>query len=248
MNEKTVILIIFLLVLAGSGAGLLLLILSKAIRSRQRGRDNAVNWSAYHGYIFDVDGTLYAQSRVRWGMLWKLATYFCIRPHRIRELLAIYLFRKLREKPKHKNDSFADLFRIIESKTGLPANAASRTIQTWMFEAPLTLLKKYAYRDVVDYINRKHADGCRIIVYSDYPAEEKLKAIGIRYDAAYDSSHEDIMELKPSLKAMRKILSENDLAAEQLVYVGDRDDKDRASAALAHIRYFDISDFRRMIH
>ena len=48
--------------------------------------------------IFDVDGTLYNQKKLRLFMLLELLIYYLIRPHKVFQLNAIRHFRNEREK------------------------------------------------------------------------------------------------------------------------------------------------------
>lgn len=196
-------------------------------------------------YIFDVDGTLYSQTRMRLGMLGRLLLFYGLRPHRLREFCALYLFRKLREKSEWKRASFDALYRELGKRLSLPPERIERCVSRWMFEAPLELLPKCAYRDVVSFANAEHRAGKRIIVYSDYPAEEKLAALGMERDAVYAFGENGVEELKPSPAAMRRILSESGCAPEEILYVGDRDDRDRPSAEAVGIPYRDVRRFRR---
>ena len=61
-------------------------------------------------YIFDVDGTLYSQKNVRIKMFFRLVRFYGLRMHRLKELHALYCFRKLREKEDCRNKNFEDLF------------------------------------------------------------------------------------------------------------------------------------------
>ena len=206
-----------------------------------------MEWSRLNGYILDVDGTLYSQRTMRLKMLGRLLRFFCIRPYRLRELFALYLFRKLREKQEWKAASFEALYREIGERLFLPAERVETCIRRWMFESPLDILSASAYRDVISFVNAQHRAKKRIIIYSDYPAVEKLRALGLEYDAVFAFGENGIGEQKPSLNTMRRILSESGCTPEKLLYVGDRDDRDRPSAEMAHIPYCDIKQFRKAI-
>lgn len=206
-----------------------------------------MNWSTIDAMIFDVDGTLYAQKSVRISMLFRLVSYYVCRPHRVRELLSLRKFRKMREDPEWKNAGMNALFTEIGKEYGLPVNKVHQTIHYWMFKNPLDLLKQYVYRDVIDFANRLHAEGRHIYIYSDYPAEDKLKVMGVEYDRLFYYGQPEIKEQKPSRKAMDYILSQIDCSPDRMIYVGDRNEKDMASADIASIQYYDIRDFRILL-
>lgn len=205
------------------------------------------NRSVYEGYVLDVDGTLYDQRRVRLTMLGRLLSHFLLHPLQIREGIALYHFRKLREKPEWKDSSFEELFSELERTVRIPAERCAKVIQYWMFQVPLDLLSKFAFRDVIAFINRLHSEGKRVIVYSDYPAEEKLKVLGLVCDSMYAFGLDDIDEQKPSPRVMKRIMREIEISPDNLLYIGDRDEKDGASAELAGMDYCDIKTFRKKL-
>ena len=199
------------------------------------------------GFVFDVDGTLYSQKAMRMWMLKRLMAFYAFRPHRLKELFALKQFRELREMKEWKQAGFEDLYSEISKKTSLPVTKIEKTIQYWMFQAPLDIINECTYQAVVSYANEQHRNGKMVIIYSDYPAAEKLNTIGMEYDLVFAFGVDGIFEQKPSLQIMERIVSESGLAVDQLVYVGDRDDRDKASAELVNMSYCDIQTFRKMI-
>ena len=201
----------------------------------------------FGGYIFDVDGTLYSQNKVRIAMLFRLLVYYAFRPFQWRKLCALFLFRRLQEDPGSRGKSIDEICMEVSKRLSLPKSAVHWTVRFWMFENPLDLLLKYRYEDVFEFIKYEHCSGKRIIIYSDYPAAEKLNIMRIPYDLLFVSGEKDIKEQKPSAEAMGKIIAASKLTTDELIYIGDRDDRDRASAELGHITYCDIHTFRRNI-
>ena len=199
------------------------------------------------GFIFDVDGTLYSLKKMRIRMLGLLLSYYCVRPHRLKELYALFLFRMMREKSEYKGTSFEELYLKIEKKISLPAKEIEKCIQYWMFQAPLNILPTCAYQNVIAFINKQYREGKQIIIYSDYQATEKLQAIGVEYDLVFSFGQNGVSEQKPSIDIMKMILAKSGHTSEQILYVGDRDDRDRISAGMVHIPYCDIKQFRRSV-
>ena len=201
----------------------------------------------FDNYILDVDGTLYSQKKLRIRMLLRLIIYYGLRPFKIKELFALIYFRKLREDPLYKNESIDKLYILIKKKTNLDVFITEKVIQKWMFTSPLNILKKYAYDDVIDFINEQHKIGKKIIIYSDYPAKDKLNKLEIEFDNIFASGEDGIIEQKPSLNAMKKILKDTDIDINSTLYVGDRNDRDKISADLVGIKYCDIKKFKKKI-
>lgn len=206
-----------------------------------------MNWSSVKGYIFDVDGTLYSQMRLRFRMLLRLLSHYARHPLKVRELLAVYYFRRMREHPDWQNVSTDQLSYEISKMVSLPFTSVKDTIWYWMFQNPLDLLHRCAYKDVVAFVNRSYEEGKQIYCYSDYPCSEKLNRLGIKASRQFFFGQEHIKEQKPSIEVMKYIMSEINLPVEQMAFVGDREDKDKASADLVGIRYYDIRQFRELI-
>jgi len=198
----------------------------------------------YKGYIFDVDGTLYHQRLVRFQMAIRLLCYYLPRPRMLKELVALYEFRRFREKNEFYTTSMDELYSIIGLKLGLCAERVGQVIDRWMFHEPLDLLSKHKYEDVLEFARRRKREGAKIVIYSDYPALEKLSVMKMPYDMLYVSGEDG---LKPSSKAMHRIIFESGLLREDILYIGDRYEKDGLSAKLGGVAYLDIAAFRRQI-
>ena len=206
-----------------------------------------MNWRDIEVYIFDVDGTLYPQRPVRWHMLLKLMRHVLLHPAAIGELMALYHFRKLREEEQYKASPMEALYEVAARKAGISEERAAEAVQRWMFREPLPLLKKYKYEEIIRFINDRYAAGKQIVFYSDYPALEKVQAMGAGFNRIYVSGTGGLNEQKPSADAMRIILQNTGAEKSKIVYVGDRDRKDGASARIAGLQYYDIQCFRQML-
>lgn len=199
------------------------------------------------GFIFDVDGTLYNQKQMRVRMLFTLLGYFLFHPRQLKELMAIYHFRKHRENEKYRAMSMDGLFQVVADQLRIDKQTVAAAIQKWMFDVPLEIIQKCAYDEVIAFANRMHHEGKRIIIYSDYPAAEKLQKLNMPGDEIFVSGDEHLPELKPSLSAMQHILQTAQIPAEELVFIGDRDEKDGASARLAGMPYCDVQQLRKWL-
>jgi HAD superfamily hydrolase (TIGR01549 family) len=80
----------------------------------------------------------------------------------------------------------------------------------------------------------------KIIIYSDYPVEAKLKALELPSDKNYCSLRKEIGQLKPGRKALDLICSDFGCSAEKAVYFGDRDETDGAGARMAGITFIKV--------
>lgn len=167
----------------------------------------------YKAIIVDLDGTLYYQKPVRLAMLKEMALHFW----RLRDFLVVKKYREL----------FEQGFREKERLARLPAGSAS-VIREWMVCRPCAYVAKYRDSELIRLLEDYRAAGVIIIVYSDYPVEDKLNALGFVPNLAYRS--EDIGALKPEAKGLKRILEENGIRLERCLVIGDRFEKDAALA------------------
>ena len=194
---------------------------------------DSVRWNQIRAAVFDVDGTLYDQPRVRKSMAKKLLAFYLLHLGRIRELLGIFYFRKIREESAWQAAGMEEQAGEASRRAGLkdpPRLLAA--IRKWMFDEPLPLIAAYRNEAVLSLLHRMQAAGQKVIIYSDYAPEEKLSALGVSPDAVFYPGSGISEELKPSETNMRQILKAVSLPADQIVFLGDRDEKDGASARL----------------
>jgi phosphoglycolate phosphatase/putative hydrolase of the HAD superfamily len=191
-------------------------------------------------FIFDVDGTLYSQKKMRMRMLFYLGRYYSTHLWRMKELVYLYKFRKLREEDKYKKMTMLELEDIVAEMEGTDRDKVERCIDFWMLEFPLNFIKRCIYPEIKTFINELKLQGKEIYIYSDYPADKKINALGISYTDIFSAEDAPINELKPSKKAMEYILERIGYPAKDVLYVGDREEKDGQSAKLVYMDYCDI--------
>lgn len=194
-------------------------------------------------FIFDVDGTLYSQPAMRLRMAMSLGGYYALHFWKMKELVSLYLFRKLREDEKYRTKTMDEQISAAAGKTGIGTERCRSVVDKWMFVRPLDIMCKCAFASALDFISVMQSSGKKIVIYSDYPAKEKLDVLGINADYIFTPQDEKIGELKPSKKAMNHIVSQLECSSDAVLYVGDRDEKDGKSARLAGIDYCDIKAF-----
>ena len=198
-------------------------------------------------FIFDVDGTLYSQPKMRIKMAFDLALYYGLHFWRAKEFLLLYYFRKLRETEKYRTKSITEQIFAACKKVSLPENIGRGVIDKWMFSKPLDVMKQCAFPGIAEFVADMQSKGKRVYIYSDYAAEEKLSVLGIAPDGIYTPENPGVSELKPSRKAMDYIMSELKASAEDVLFVGDRDEKDGKSAEYAGVDYCRIDDFLKAL-
>lgn len=200
--------------------------------------------SCYGLILFDMDGTLYFQRPLRLEMGARLASYYLLRPHRIKELLALKKYRQLRERVGGAFDPVS-LYEEAGQGYHMTADRTEAVIQRWMYRMPYRILKKYRDDGLWALIRILQEEGIRTAVYSDYPARGKMEALEMEFPYCFCGEDPLIRSLKPDPKGILKIMEQFDVKKEDVLMVGDRLVKDGAAAAAAGVDYLILPSGRR---
>lgn len=193
-------------------------------------------------YIVDVDGTLYSQIKMRIYMSVKLICYYALHVYRYKELICLYRFRQMRESAAYNKASIEQLCRILSARVEMSAEEIRGIIDQWLFKVPLKIINKCRYDGIIDFLNDAYFEGRKVFIYSDYPAEDKLKVLRMDYDCLYYPEKVKIYELKPSKTMMGHIAESIGMPVDEILFIGNRDEKDKRSAELIGIDYCDVKE------
>ena len=188
----------------------------------------------YSLYVFDLDGTLYDQPRLRMIMAARLALYYLCHPFKIRELMILSLFRKVRDSWT-SSASDDDVIKEVAKKTGADTEAVRSVVKRWIYDDPLSALPKTSDKKLIGIIGDLRKTGKKVFILSDYPTEDKLKALGVEVDGQYGPHDPRIDALKPSPKGLFVIMEDTGLARDEILMIGDRKEKDGECAASAKV-------------
>ena len=193
--------------------------------------------------ILDVDGTLYEQGSVRVRMLARLVTRTLRHPLQMSTVWRVLAaYRRAQEAMR---DNCHDSLNVAEEQLRLacrtarvPESWAACHVSYWMEEVPLDLLRPAMRPGVVEFLRTAKATGLRLAVWSDYPAVQKLEAMGVRefFDVVVCAQDEGVQRFKPDPRGLEQILSRLSLPKEAAFYVGDRPEVDGVAARRAGIR------------
>lgn len=204
-----------------------------------------LDWNAIDLVVFDVDGTLYRQRRVRLAMLRQLAAA-TLRTRSLETLRILRSFRNIRE--ALGDEACDDFLRLQYSRTAerhrCTADRVQRLAAEWLEERPLALLAAARYRHVDTLFAGLREAGKRIAVFSDYPAAAKLRAMGLQADAVVCASDPDVARLKPDPLGLQALIRRFGVPPQRALMVGDRFDRDAAAAQRAGVRPLIRSDRR----
>lgn len=179
--------------------------------------------------VLDLDGTLYDKTGLARRMVRRL--WWCL-PLLAAERLA----RKNMHYVQYASDEefFGAFFRYMSRGHWWGVGVAATWYHTVYMPTMIRLIRRYHHPrpEVMALIEEAKAKGLTLAIYSDYGCvAEKLEALGI------DPSQFELMisapelgALKPSEPCARHVLELLQAKPETTLFVGDRDDKDGASA------------------
>lgn len=206
--------------------------------------ENKINLSKIKVVIFDVDGTLYDQSKLRRKMLLELLKYYLVRPWRLKELLILSHFRSERENKNNYNDAglIEDLqYEWCAVKGNYSLTDVKEIVKQWMFVFPNPYLKQYVFEGVNTFFNFLKQSNIKIAIYSDYKADDKLKSMGLEADLIVSSTDTYINKLKPNPEGLNFIVKHFTVSKEECLFIGDRQEMDAECAINAQMPYIILS-------
>lgn len=198
-----------------------------------------IEWDKLKLIVFDVDGTLYDQKKLRRKIIWKLCLYYIFRPHQFKALSVLYHFRIEREKRAGLcfNSLEMEQYEWCAKVTNQPVAFVRETIGRWMFQYPNRYLRTCMYPGVDEFLKTIENSGILKAVYSDYPAEEKCKAMQLDFDLLVNSTDQEINALKPSPKGLNHIIEQFGFCKNECLFIGDRYELDGKCAEAADIPF-----------
>src|SRR5262249_35947034 len=114
-------------------------------------------------------------------------------------------------------------------------NWAMHCVEEWMERRPLDLVAKAIYPGLVAFLEKAAQRGIDLGVVSDYPAQEKLRALGIEayFRCVISSSDPQVRRFKPAPDGILTVLRELNVHPAQAIYIGDRPEVDAKAATSA---------------
>ena len=158
-----------------------------------------VDWQQIRLVVFDVDGTLYDQRRLRSLMIRKLLAHCLLNPGDLQVLRILARFRSCREQlAEEEAEAIADLqYRRPAERLGMDPSRVRRTVEEWMLRRPLEHLRACRYAKVADFLSALRDRHKIVAVLSDYPSTEKLRTLELEADLAVSAVDGEVDRLKP---------------------------------------------------
>lgn len=193
---------------------------------------------ALKAVLFDVDGTLYTQSRLRALMALELMTLPLAAPSKAAiQWRTLAAYRRAQETLRCEVGpvNLRTQMATTAARAGVPVREVERLVEEWMFQRPLKYLpycEQAGLRRVLDLLERR---AVRTGVLTDYPATSKLRAMGLanRFSPVLCTTDPEIGRFKPDPAGFLAACARWQLPPENVLMVGDRVEVDAAGAAAA---------------
>lgn len=193
--------------------------------------------------LFDLDGTLYELEPVQRRMAKLLVRHALFSPLKgARTIKMLKTFRSVREDLRALGDSAPDLdavqYEEAASKCGADPAALQAAVKEWMHEKPLAFLGDHLRTGLRPILAALKGWDLPIGVFSDYPADAKLKALGIddMVDVTIHATEAEVNAFKPHPRGFLVAAERMGVAPEHVAYIGDRVEVDAAGAKAAGMR------------
>jgi phosphoglycolate phosphatase/putative hydrolase of the HAD superfamily len=187
------------------------------------------------GILFDLDGTLYDQKKMRLCMLYDLIIYYIARPGKLQELRIIYHFRKMRDTMTDGENLNEEQYLSVSRHLGIKQDAVKNIITRWIEERPLRFMRRCRYPYIPQLFQEIASRDLKIAIVSDYPVTKKMHALGLHADVMISSVDSDVNHFKPHPKGFLLAAKRLGLQNDECLVIGDRDDKDGLAADNAGI-------------
>jgi FMN phosphatase YigB (HAD superfamily) len=195
----------------------------------------------FKALIFDLDGTLYRQEPVRRAMAWRILRAYLWHPIQgLSTIRVLQAYRRAQETLRLtgvSGDPMAQQIRIAAQNCKLGESEVQSCVARWSGRA-MDLLSQALRPGLVELLQLAREKGMLLGVLSDYPAEAKLCAMGLRnyFDVVVSASDPEVQCFKPSPRGLEIVLRRQGLAKHEALYIGDRPEVDGAAAAAAGVQ------------
>ncbi len=189
--------------------------------------------------LFDLDGTLYRQSPVRRRMALEMMTLPLLRPAAAAGIIrALRSYRHAQEELRgHEGDGSiaAAQVAIAAERSGLPAATVDAIVDEWMIQRPLKYLRPCLAPGTDTLLTRLREAQVHVGLLSDYPAADKLRALGLggQFSPVLCSSDAHINRFKPDPRGFLAAAEHWGLPPGEVLMIGDRYEVDFLGARAA---------------
>jgi HAD superfamily hydrolase (TIGR01549 family) len=198
-----------------------------------------IDWSAFDLIVFDVDGTLYSQRKLRLKMAGVLARH-CLITGSMKTPRILGSYRQWREELAEQSDERFEevLIGRLASRYRKSEADIQAIVTEWMEVQPLKYLKECRYAGVKELVAQLRSTGKIIGVLSDYPAQDKLSRLELEADFVLSARDEQVAALKPNPRGLQHLMALAGVGPEATVMIGDRAERDGEMGRRAAVKTY----------
>jgi putative hydrolase of the HAD superfamily len=191
-----------------------------------------IDWNQIDAVIFDVDGTLFDHLALRPAIASKLIRHALTQRRGWRDLYVVYVFRRLRNRLAlaEADEIGRRDFEETAKAAGVSVNDVKEIVARWLFQEPLGIIAQHTFPGIDVFVAALRERGIRTGVFSDYPAEDKLKVLGVSVEVVRDASQAEVARLKPNPAGFLRVAELLGASPSRSLIIGDRDDRDGEAA------------------
>lgn len=190
---------------------------------------------SYAAWLVDLDGTLYTARPLKLVMAAELLLLG------LPKVATIRAFRHEHERIREEGldaggDPFGLQLDLASKELGVSRDALEAVVREWMVRRPCRWLPRFRRGALLEEIAAFRAAGGRTALVSDYPARDKLRALGAEtlFDEVVASGEAGgPAQLKPSPSGYLTAAQRLGVAPAECLVIGDRDDADGEAARRA---------------
>ena len=195
----------------------------------------SADWREIRLVAFDVDGTLYRQRPLRLRMGCDMVLH-AVAKRDLNAINVVSAYRRIRE--RLATEEVLDFEPVLIAETAKATSMSPERVQAivseWIETRPLRYLRSCLFSGVPQLFAGLQRAGKKIGVFSDYPATEKLAAMGLA--AHHVVTAGDVGVLKPHVKGLQSLMAAASSTAGDTLFIGDRADRDGVAGQRAGVR------------
>jgi HAD superfamily hydrolase (TIGR01549 family) len=193
------------------------------------------DWRDIRLVAFDVDGTLYRQRSLRLRMGRDMVIHTVAKCD-LNAIRVVSAYRRIRERLAAEEVVDFERVLIVETAeaTSMSPERVHAIVSEWIETRPLRYLRSCLFSGVPQLFAGLQRAGKKIGIFSDYPATEKLAAMGLAANHVVAAS--DVGLLKPHARGLQSLMAAAGATARETLYIGDRAERDGVAGQRAGVR------------
>lgn len=170
-------------------------------------------------------------------------------PNNYYDLIIVWDFRKARAKNAALRVPDLDSQQYVwgAQVSKVPPEKVRQVIDKWMRNKPLCYLEACRYQGITDFFVKLRERGILIGIFSDYPAEDKFRALGLSSDVIVCAVSKGVNILKPDPKGLKIAAMKLQTPVGECLFIGDRDEKDGECDRRAGMPYLILNKKNRAL-